>query len=176
MHFSLLLKGLPYESRLWEGCKVLLILFQRTSHTIFFLSFFYLNDVRNREKHPLDFYPMRSVVPLLHLKKITSVVPFPPSTIFRIHLGTSCIVTAIIPGFKHCLSKGRGYAKIFTTSLCLLFALKVSTCARKNTLSMLYMERSWANKAAWQRNDEFTKEYIDAAGYYAVKHYGFMCF
>lgn len=41
-----------------------------------------------------------------------------------------------------CLSGDRGYLEIFSASLCLLFALEVPTCARKNILSMLYMERN----------------------------------
>lgn len=138
MHFRLLLKGLQYESRLWEGYKVLLIVFQRgICHTIA-LSAFYFNDVRTEEKHPLDFYPMPSVVLHLHLKILLQW--FPPSITFRIHLGISCTVRAIISGFKHCPSKGRGYLNIFTMSLCLLFAPKMSMCARKSILSMLYVE------------------------------------
>lgn len=41
-----------------------------------------------------------------------------------------------------CLSGDRGYLEIFSASLCLLFALEAPACARKNILSMLYMERN----------------------------------
>lgn len=47
----------------------------------------------------------------------------------------------IIIGFETYLSEDRGYLEIFTVYLSLLFALKVSMCARKNILSILCMER-----------------------------------
>lgn len=123
---------------------------------LFFWSSFYLNNAGNRGKTPCRFLPHVFCFSTSSPKKIISVLPFPSSIVFRIYLGASCTIRAIIPGFKHCLSKGRGYLK-FSPQACLLFAPKMSICARKNMLSMLYVEWSWANKAAWQKNDELSK-------------------
>lgn len=138
MHFSLLLKGLRYEFGLWEGYKVLLILFQRRTSTQNVLVFF-LFAIRSRRQISSRFLPHAFCCSTSSPKKITLVVPFLPLHYFQNTFG-NILHWAIISGFKPCLSKDRGHLNIFSTSLCLLFALKVSMCARKNILSMLYME------------------------------------
>lgn len=158
MHFSQVLKGWWYEPGLWEGYMCYLCYLEEglTMQNCSCLLSIWTMSGTDTKILP-RFLPQAFCCSTPSHKKYYFSGANPPSIIFRTHLGTSCTIRTIITGFKPCLSKGRGYLEIFTASLSLLFALKVPICARKNILSMLYVEQDWANKAAGQRNDEFTR-------------------
>lgn len=158
IHFGQVLKAWWCESGRWEGSRCYLYYLEEG---LLIQSLFCLLSIwmmSGMDKNILSrFLPQAFCCSTPSHKKDYFSGANPPSIIFRTHLGTSCTVRIIIPGFKPCLSEGRGYLEFFSASLCLLFALKVPTCARKNILSMLYMERDWENKAAGQRNDGCTR-------------------
>lgn len=142
IYFSQVLKGWWYEYELWAGHRYYLhyinggLTMQNLSWllSIWMIPGIYKDILSN------FFAPGFLVVPHPHKNDDFSGVS-PPSIIFRAYLGTSCTVWTIIIGFAPYLSEDRGYLQIFTACLWLLFALKVSVCARKNILSMLCMER-----------------------------------
>lgn len=153
-----MLKGWWYESGLWEGYMCYLYYLEEglTMQNLFCLLPIWM--ISGTDKTILSwFLPQVFCFSSPSHKKDYFSGANPPSIVFRTGLGIFCTVRTIIPGFKPCLRKGRGYLEVVTASLSLLFALKVFTCARKNVLSMVCMERDWADKAAGQRNDEFSR-------------------
>lgn len=131
MHFRLLLKGLQYELRLWEGYEVLLIIFQRRICHTFFLSAFYFNDVRNREKTSSRFLPHAFCCSTSSPKKTTTVVP-PPLILLSEYIWEYLALSGQLFLASSIARAKAGITWIFSPRVCVYCLLQKCPCVLEN--------------------------------------------